>query len=111
MRTGTSRVVGLVMILAAMATVAAAGDDCCFTNTRYTGVCRVAPGEDESCADILAYLNDANSVGKSYCGNTIIRGGWAQGSCDEGDQRAACGAVAVEPAPVAPDLPPSPPAS
>ena len=59
-----------------------AKDPCCFTNPRYTGVCEVTPGADESCSSILAYLNRQNSVGKSYCGNTTIRGGWQSVSCE-----------------------------
>ena len=67
---------------------AQAKDPCCFANPRYTGICQVVPGEGETCADILAYLNNQNSVGKSYCGNTTIRGGWAQVDCD--DSSASC---------------------
>ena len=58
------------------------GTACCFTNPRYTGVCKVTPGPDETCGDILAYLNNQASVGKTYCGNTKVRGGWAQVDCD-----------------------------
>jgi hypothetical protein len=57
-------------------------EPCCFTNPRFTGTCQVVPGPEESCGDILAYLNNPNSVGKSYCGNTKVRGGWAQVSCE-----------------------------
>ena len=56
---------------------------CCFTNPRYSGQCKVTLGADESCADVLNYLNSQNSVGKAYCGNTIIRGGWASVTCEE----------------------------
>ena len=42
------------------------------------------PGPEESCGDILAYLNNPNSVGKSYCGGTKVRGGWAQVQCEGG---------------------------
>lgn len=56
---------------------------CCFTNPRYSGQCKVTPGADETCADILSYLNSQNSVGKAYCGNTTIRGGWASVTCEE----------------------------
>lgn len=80
----------------------AADEECCFTNPRYTGVCKVKPGADETCADILAYLNNMNSVGKSYCGNTIIRGGWSQVDCDKGDERSVC---SVEPSESAITLP------
>ena len=54
---------------------------CCFTNQRYAGVCKVQPAKDETCASVLAYLNDPRSQGKTYCGNTTIRGGWQQVEC------------------------------
>jgi hypothetical protein len=54
---------------------------CCFTNPRHTGTCEVTPGTGETCAGILAYLNNPNSQGKTYCGNTTIRGGWQSASC------------------------------
>ena len=60
----------------------AAEGPCCFTNPRYTGVCQVTPGEGESCSSILGYLNNPNSVGKSYCGGTTVRGGWSQVTCE-----------------------------
>lgn len=64
----------------------AAADErvCCFTNPRYSGICMVTPGDDESCASILAYLNSPSSVGKTYCGGTSIRGGWQEVSCEAG---------------------------
>ena len=71
------------------------GDDCCFTNPRYTGVCRVTPGPDETCADILAYLNNQSSVGKTYCGNTKVRGGWAQVECETSTSSGLCGPLAT----------------
>lgn len=97
------QLVVLCVIFAAGAAIAAAGepaapvnangvassDDCCFTNPRFTGVCRVTPGADETCADILAYLNNQTSVGKTYCGNTKVRGGWAQVDCGNTEQRCA----------------------
>ena len=54
---------------------------CCYTHPQYTGVCVVQPAEDETCASILAYLNNPQSQGKSYCGNTNIRGSWKQTEC------------------------------
>jgi hypothetical protein len=54
---------------------------CCFTNTAYTGVCEVTPAKGESCSTIVQYLNTPNSTGKTYCGSTAVRGGWAQASC------------------------------
>jgi hypothetical protein len=56
---------------------------CCFNNQRYTGTCEVTPGGDETCASVLAYLNNPSSTGKSYCGNTPVRGGWTQVDCQE----------------------------
>jgi hypothetical protein len=56
--------------------------DCCFTNRAFSGVCRVKPGENETCATILAYLNDPRSQGKTYCGATTIRTGWQQVPCE-----------------------------
>jgi len=54
---------------------------CCFANPEYAGVCVVQPGEGETCASVLAYLNNPRSQGKSYCGNTSVRGGWKQVEC------------------------------
>lgn len=62
-------------------------DTCCFTNPRYSGTCEVTTGPDETCSDVIAYLNNQASVGKSYCGNTPIRGGWAQVECEGASTR------------------------
>lgn len=86
----TSLVACIVLTAAAISPLAAepvasnngGGDTCCFTNPRFTGVCEVTTGPDETCSDVLAYLNNQESVGKTYCGNTTIRGGWAQVECD-----------------------------
>lgn len=59
-----------------------AAQDCCFTNPRFTGTCRVTPGPDESCAGILAYLNNPVASGKEYCRGTTLRGGWSQVDCE-----------------------------
>jgi hypothetical protein len=56
--------------------------DCCFTNRAFSGVCKVKPAEDETCASILAYLNNPQSQGRDYCGKTTIRGGWQQTTCE-----------------------------
>ena len=76
----------LALALGALAVVASTGTEeagpCCFTHPDYSGICMVQPGEGETCADILAYLNNPMSAGKSYCGNTRIRGGWTQVDCD-----------------------------
>lgn len=70
---------------------------CCFSNPRYTGVCEVNPGPDESCGGILAYLNNPNSMGKGYCGNTDIRGGWSEVSCPGGAATASPACTAQSP--------------
>lgn len=51
-------------------------DRCRYTNPQYAGACVVERAKGETCASILAYLNDPRSQGKSYCGNTSVRGGW-----------------------------------
>ena len=56
---------------------------CCFVNPNYQGVCAVSPAEGESCDEILAYLNTPLSVGKTYCDNSRIRGGWERVNCPE----------------------------
>jgi hypothetical protein len=84
----------VVGVLAAVPVAASCGQahgekaPCCFTNPRYVGVCKEAPSGEETCESILAYLNNPNSVGKAYCGNTDIRGGWAKVSCDQKKQTA-----------------------
>ena len=58
-------------------------ETCCFKNPAYSGVCRVVPAEDETCASILAYLNNPMAQGKSYCGGTKVRQGWTLVDCEE----------------------------
>lgn len=58
-------------------------EECCYVHPNYQGVCAVAPAEDESCEGILLYLNTPATVGKTYCGNTRIRGGWERVQCPE----------------------------
>ena len=70
---------------------------CCFANPRHAGICEVAPGPDESCEGILAYLNNPNSKGKTYCGNTDIRGGWSAVSCSDGEASATVECTAGAP--------------
>ncbi len=55
---------------------------CCFKNSGYAGTCKVQPAGDETCASILAYLNNPMAEGKSYCGGTTIRRGWTEVSCE-----------------------------
>ena len=56
---------------------------CCFANPGYAGTCKVQPAEDETCASILAYLDNPMAEGKSYCGGTTVRQGWTEVSCEE----------------------------
>ncbi len=58
---------------------------CCYSNPRFSGQCEVTLGADEKCSDVLTYLNTQNSVGKNYCGNTTIRGGWTPVTCEESE--------------------------
>ena len=58
------------------------GGRCCLSNFRYSGICEVSFGSGESCGDALSYLNNFQSAGRQYCGNTIIRGGWTLSRCD-----------------------------
>ena len=83
----------VVLAVAAVAAVAASGarDDgqdstrasCCVANPRFAGICEVELGSGESCSDVLAYLNNAARVGRTYCGNTNVRMGWKQVECQE----------------------------
>lgn len=73
----TTAAVAIVLV----AVQTAAVEPCCFSNQRYSGVCQVAPAENETCSSILAYLNTPNSTGKGYCAGTDIRGGWVQVDC------------------------------
>jgi hypothetical protein len=79
--------IGLGVVLIVLGAVSAEtkseAKKCCFASPGFSGICEVTPGEDETCASILAYLNNPNAVGKSYCGNTKVRGTWKQVDCKE----------------------------
>lgn len=60
--------------------------ECCFTREGYQGVCKITPGEDESCESILKYLNTAGTTGKTYCGGSKLRGGWKQVKCEKAEE-------------------------
>jgi ketosteroid isomerase-like protein len=60
-----------------------ADDTCCLNNFRFAGGCMVVVRGQETCQDVLAYLNNFNSVGKYYCDNTMIRGGWSLSDCGD----------------------------
>jgi hypothetical protein len=63
--------------------VQSGGKVCCFTNPQYSGVCEITPTKEETCESILKYLNTAGTVGKTYCTNTKIRGGWKLVTCED----------------------------
>ena len=56
---------------------------CCLNNFRFAGTCEVTIGGGESCYDVLSYLNNNQSVGGTYCGGTLVRGGWTQVRCQD----------------------------
>jgi hypothetical protein len=60
---------------------ASRSDQCCYNNFQFAGTCVVTIGENETCADPLAFLNNFQSVGRQYCRNTQIRGGWTEVPC------------------------------
>jgi hypothetical protein len=85
----TARAAAALLLLSTAPIVPATPARCCFRNPAYTGVCEVQPAKDESCAQILEYLNNRMSQGKSYCHNTDVRGGWTETSCETKAPRAA----------------------
>jgi ketosteroid isomerase-like protein len=58
-----------------------ADESCCLNNYRYAGGCMVVARGQETCQDVVGYLNNFNSVGKYYCDNTMVRGGWSLSDC------------------------------
>ena len=101
--------IGATLVLAAgLGRTAEAPKPCCFTNERFAGVCEVLPGDGESCDGILTYLNTPNSTGKTYCGATAIRGGWARAACSEPVKGSAAAASAAPRGPHDDGPPPRP---
>ena len=72
-------IVGLAGLLPALSADSPA--PCCFDNDRFEGTCKVIPGDGDTCASILEYLNNPLSTGKSYCGGSAVRGGWVPVDC------------------------------
>jgi hypothetical protein len=68
---------------------------CCFAHSGYQGVCVVVPGENETCAGILDYLNTPNTAGRTYCNSSRLRGGWEIASCSSGTPQSSHAAAAV----------------
>ncbi|MFC2144587.1 YybH family protein [Acidobacteriota bacterium] len=79
----------IVLVVAALTVVfvapaeVQADERCCLNNFRFAGGCMVVARGQETCQDVISYLNNFNSVGKYYCGNTMIRGGWSLSDCGE----------------------------
>jgi hypothetical protein len=63
---------------------------CCVANPRFAGICAVELGPEETCQDVLDYLNNAASVGKTYCANTPVRMGWKQVRCEGEEAHGPC---------------------
>jgi ketosteroid isomerase-like protein len=78
-------VTAIVAILVAPAEVQA-DENCCLNNYRFAGGCMVIARGSETCGSILGYLNDFNAVGKLYCDNTNVRGGWTLSDCGDPGQ-------------------------
>jgi len=86
--TAAGLVLALTVVVQPAVALGNADTSCCYTNPRFAGVCKVEPSGDETCASILAFLNNQQAVGKTYCGNTKVRGGWKKVTCEEGGQGA-----------------------
>ena len=77
----------VLLFVAAMAVVfvapaqVQADESCCLNNFRFAGGCMVVVRGQETCQNVLSYLNNFNSVGKYYCNNTVVRGGWTLSDC------------------------------
>jgi len=72
-------------------------DQCCFSNFRFAGTCRVMPRQGQYCENVQSYLNNFNSAGESYCNFTYIRGGWTLIDCASGATAGQIGFVDKQP--------------
>lgn len=85
-RTSILKTLLLVATIAAVLvtpTEVQADESCCFNNYRFAGGCMVVARGQETCHDVISYLNSFQSVGKYYCDNTTIRGGWSLSDCGD----------------------------
>ncbi len=62
---------------------ATADENCCLNNYRFAGGCMVVARGSETCSSVQSYLNSFDSVGKYYCDNTTVRGGWTVTTCND----------------------------
>ncbi len=99
----------IAFALAVMSPVTGGAEDaqkpCCFTNPRFSGTCQVIPDAETTCDDVLAYLNNPKSSGRTYCSKTKVRGGWQQVECDDEQAAASTGADGAQVHEVAATLP------
>ena len=99
---------GLLIAVGTLTLLAPSGahadENCCFNNFRYAGGCMVVARGGETCQSILSYLNNFQSVGRYYCDNTTIRGGWSLTDCGDPSQLAPKN-LATEPGFVQPNKP------
>jgi uncharacterized protein (TIGR02246 family) len=75
--------VAAIAVAAIFPRAAAADENCCLNNFRFAGGCMVVARGSETCSSVLAYLNNFDSVGKYYCDNTTVRGGWTVTECND----------------------------
>jgi ketosteroid isomerase-like protein len=75
--------VAAVAVTALFPRPTAADENCCLSNYRFAGGCMVVVRGSETCASVQAYLNNFDSVGRSYCDNTTVRGGWTVTPCND----------------------------
>jgi uncharacterized protein (TIGR02246 family) len=75
-------VTAIVMVLITPAEVQA-DENCCLNNYRFAGGCMVVARGSETCGGVLGYLNNFQGVGKLYCDNTSVRGGWTLSDCGD----------------------------
>ncbi|MCJ7754727.1 MAG: nuclear transport factor 2 family protein [Thermoanaerobaculales bacterium] len=88
MKNSTNNLKSLAAVAAiAVATLlpqtAAADENCCLNNYRFAGGCMVVASGSETCSSVQSYLNSFDSVGKYYCDNTTVRGGWTFTTCND----------------------------
>ena len=84
------RPLAAILVLIATASlpqIAAAEERCCLNNFRFAGGCMVVVRGGETCSSVLSYLNSFDSVGKYYCDNTTVRGGWTLSDCGDPAQK------------------------
>jgi uncharacterized protein (TIGR02246 family) len=105
-RQSSSTMIFVVAVAAALVTPAqtVAEEICCLNNFRFSGGCRVIVRGQETCQQVLSYLNSFQSVGKYYCDNTTIRGGWSLSQCSDASQLPQQ-SMPVEPSLVQPSQP------